>query len=81
MFVRATCALIRLFRTHFAKIVKGERSKRKSYRCIVRVSRSLEKPDLKRLEDIAPVLLKQKTPVRVAHRYFFGVFSRVVIRV
>lgn len=48
---------------------EGEAEHRKSYRCVVWFSRAVSQRELsEKLDNAGPVLLEQKTPIRVLHR-------------
>uniref|UniRef100_A0A6B2L465 tRNA pseudouridine(55) synthase n=1 Tax=Arcella intermedia TaxID=1963864 RepID=A0A6B2L465_9EUKA len=50
-------------------ILEGETSKKKHYRCLVKLSPSLQDPSqLEKLNSLEAIVIKQKTPIRVLHR-------------
>jgi len=52
----------------FQEMKDGVDQKRKSYRCVVWVSRPLQAADLEPLKQISDLVVNQQTPIRVLHR-------------
>jgi len=59
-------------------IKEGEEAHRKLYRCVVWLSKPISREGVERINSIADVTLKQRTPVRVAHRRSLIVRDRIV---
>jgi len=51
-----------------SRLKEGEQNKKKTYSCIVWVSKEISKEDLVTISQIQKMVISQKTPVRVLHR-------------
>eukprot|EP00742_Colponemidia_sp_Colp-10_P010130 GILJ01011104.1.p1 GENE.GILJ01011104.1~~GILJ01011104.1.p1 ORF type:complete len:528 (-),score=63.68 GILJ01011104.1:151-1734(-) len=68
-------------KTYFDKLKEGEESKRKSYCCVVWLSRPVDLAEVTVLQDMKDIAIEQKTPIRVLHRRSLAVRMKMVHRI
>jgi len=64
-----------------SKLKEGEEKKRKQYRCVVWVSKSITEKDLDLLRGMKPIIINQTTPVRVLHRRALMVRKKTIFKI
>ena len=64
----------------FEEIRQGEENKLKVYACIVWTEKFLENSDIEKINSLAHLNLKQKTPIRVMHRRTLKTRDKTVLR-
>lgn len=70
--------LRRITRKEFESFVHGQTSKRKSYRCVVWVSKKLSQKDIEFLNSQKELVIQQQTPIRVLHRRTFDTRPKTI---